>query len=229
MATQRELIYSVRRIIRAGKLIDDDKITDRQIAFLCDAVRSILLRQQYDKGQSLSENHIQYIKCLDVESVDSAFSNSMPSDCMVYRTVQDIPQPIESKQKDLITSVKPNEFYAINYDFVPYSRIPYVDFTRFKSTIATRFQNKIYLINASYTEKITVGGVWDKPNDLSNYADCSGAVCYTWDNSYPISSHLIDPILKMVVDQLTLTFKVPVDNTNNAAFEQETQNKTQQP
>ncbi len=223
------MIYSVRRIIRAGKLIDDDRITDRQIAFLCDAVRSTLLRQQYDKGQSISENHIGYIKCLAVEPVDTAFNSSMPSDCMIYRTVLDIPQPIESKQKDLITTVQPNEIMSRNFDFVPYSRIPYVDFTRFKSTISTRFQNKIYLINASYTEQITVGGVWDKPNDLSNYSDCSGTTCYTWDSPYPISSHLIDPMIKIMVDQLTLTLKVPVDSTNNSVFEQEPQDKNTKP
>lgn len=225
MATQREIIYSVRRILRAGKLIDDDTITDRQVAFLCDALRATLLRQQYDKGQSLSENHIQYIKCLSLESVDTAFSSSMPSDCTVYRTVLEIPTPIETKQKDLITHVMPNEFLSINYDFVPFARIPYVDFTRFKTTMATRFQNRIYLINAPYTEKITVGGVWEKPNALSNYSDCSGSTCFSWDSPYPLSSHLIDPLIKMVTDELLITLKVPIDSTNDGTFKQENPTK----
>lgn len=225
MATQREIIYSIRRVIRAGNLVDDDKITDRQIAFLCDAVRSTLIRQQQDKGQSLSENHIQYIHCLAVEQVDTAFDSAIPTDCKVYRTVQNIPQPIESKHKDLITRVSPNEFMSLNFAMIPYQRLPYSDFTRFKEPIATRYRNKIYIINAPYMEKITVGGVWDKPNDLSNYTDCSGTNCFTWDSDYPISSHLIDPMIKFVVDELTLSLKVNVDTTNNSADQQESQGK----
>lgn len=225
MATQREIIYLVRRIIRAGNLVDDDKITDRQIAFQTDTARSILLRQQFDKGQSLSENNIQHISCLSVEQVDTAFDSSVPTDCKVYRTTLQIPQPIESKSKDLITRVAPNEFLANNFAFVPYARIPYIDFTRFKEPTATRFKNRIYVLNAPYMEKITVGGVWDKPNDLSVYSDCSGTSCFTWDDPYPLSSHLIDAVVKIVVDELSLSLKVNVDTTNDSANQQESQNK----
>ena len=59
MATQRELIQSVKNILRGGIQADDDAISDRQIAFLIDAARATLLRQQYNKGQNLSENNIK--------------------------------------------------------------------------------------------------------------------------------------------------------------------------
>lgn len=223
--TQREIIYSIKRIIRAGRLVDDDKITDRQIAFLADSVRSVLLRQQYDKGQSLSDNHIQYISCLSVEQVDTAFDIDVPSDCKVYRTILELPQPVESKSKDLITRISANEFRSMSIDFVPYNRLPFVEFTRFHSVIATRYRNRIYIINAPYFEKLTIGGVWDKPNDLSNYTDCSGTACFTWDSKYPLSSHLIDPLIKMVVEELTLSLKVNTDMTNDSADRQESQLK----
>ena len=59
MATQRELIYTVKSIIRAGLITDDDKISDRQVAFLIDGARATLLRQQINKQLYYPLNYIE--------------------------------------------------------------------------------------------------------------------------------------------------------------------------
>lgn len=228
MATQRELIYTIKSIIRAGLISDDDKISDRQVAFLIDAGRATLLRQQINKGQSLSDNNVQTIKCLALESVDTGFDPNFQMDCKVYKTIQQLPKPIEGKNKDLITGITPTAFGGFGYEFIPYTRVPYATYTRFKRPFATLFNSYIYIIDAPYTESISVSGIFEQPNDLANYDDCEGNVCYDWDSNYPMSSHLIDPAIKMVVEELSLTLKVPVDKTNsgNQALEQQT--KTQE-
>jgi hypothetical protein len=228
MATQRELIYTVKSKIRAGLITDDDKISDRQVAFLIDGARATLLRQQINKGQSLSDNNVQTIKCLTLESVDTGFDSAFPLDCKVYKTVQQLPKPIEGKNKDLITGISSTEFGAFTYEFVPYSRIPYMRFTRFKRPFTTLFNSYIYLIDAPYTENISVSGIFEQPNALSEYDDCAGDTCYDWDSNYPMSSHLIDPAVKMVVEELSLTLKVPVDKTNSGNEALEPQSKTQE-
>lgn len=218
MATQRELIYTVKSILRGGLITDDDKISDRQVAFLLDGARAALLRQQYNKGQSLSENNIQHIKCMELEATDSVFAPGLSLDCQVYKTKVPLPKPIEAKGKDLIVAISTPEFGGITYEFIPYSRVPYARNTRFKRPLAVLFNSYIYILDAPYTQIISVSGIFEQPNDLSQaqYDDCEGGSCYSWDSQYPMSSHLIDPCVKMVVEELTLTLKVNQDRINSA-------------
>lgn len=228
MPTQRELIYTIKTILRGGLITDDDKLSDRQIAFLVDNARAVLLRQQYNKGQSLSDNNIQHIKCMPVEQTDTSFNPTFSTDCSVYKTVQQVPKPIESKGKDLITGITGSEFNGFGYEFVSYARLPYATFTKFKRPLATLYNGYIYLIDAPYTKTISVSGVFEQPNTLADYDDCSGNVCFSWDSLYPLSSHLVDPVIKMVVDELTLTLKVQQDKSNSGNQAMEPQIKTQE-
>lgn len=228
MATQRELIYTVKSILRGGLITDDDKISDRQVAFLIDAARATLLRQQINKGQSLSDNNVQTIKCLAVDSTDTSFDSTIPLGCKVYKTVQQIPKPIEGKNKDLITAIGSSEFGGFTYEFVPYTRVPYMTYTRFKRPFATLFNNFIYIIDAPYTEHISVTGIFEQPNDIINYDDCAGNACFDWDSTYPMSSHLVDPAIKMVVEELSLSVKMPQDKTNSSNQALEDQGKSEE-
>lgn len=225
MSTQREIIYSVKTILRGGLITDDDDISDRQVAFLIDAARARLLRQQYDKRQSISENSIQHIKCMDLEEADTSFDPNFNMDCLVYKTVLPLPKFIEGKNRDLITSIQPTNLGSLPYEFIHYTRLPYARATRFKRPLAVLFNNYMYLIDSPYTEMISVSGVFENPNDLSNYTDCENASCFDWDVQYPVSAHLVDPIVRMVVEELTLTLKVPQDKTNSGNQDLETQQK----
>ncbi len=225
MATSRELIYGIKSILRGGNISDDDKLSDRQIMFTIDACRAVLLRQDYNKGNSLSDNHLQPIKCLSMLSEDESFDSSFPLGCRIFRSVQQIPKPIETKGKDLIVKISPTEFSSVGYDIIPYSRVPYSSSSRYNVPQAVLFNQYIYIVNAPYTEKIFVQGVWEQPNDLSRFTDCSGSSCFDWDSPYPLSSHLIDPVVKMCIEELQYTLKVPQDRTNDSNQSLESQNK----
>jgi len=229
MATQREIIYSIKSIIRGGLITDDDRLSDRQIAFLVDTARAALIRQQYNKGQSLSENNIQHLKCIPIEQADTIFDADYSSlGCKVYKTIPTIPKPVEAKGKDIIIAVTPAEIGAYPYEFVPYTRVPFMNYTRFKRPVAALYNGYMYLIGAPYTEQISISGIFENPNDLGNYTNCTGNACFTWDDTYPISSHLIDPLIKMVIEELTLMLKVQLDKTNNANEGLEPQTKTEE-
>lgn len=223
MATQRELIYTVKNILRGGQVVDDDTITDRQVAFLIDAARSTLLRQQYNRGQNLSDNNIQTVPCMSMEQVDTSLMPGFPTNCTVYRTLNPLPKPVESKGKDLITGITSPSLGSISYEYIPYSRLPYAKATRFKRPIITIFNRYVYLIDAPYTLNIAISGVFEEPNELSSYNDCEGNSCFDWDTEYPMSSHLIDPVIKMVVQNLAMTLRTLADRTNTGAHELESQ------
>jgi hypothetical protein len=224
MATQREIIYTIKTILRGGLITDDDRITDRQVAFMIDNVRATLLRQQYNKGQNLSDNNIQTITCMEVEQVDTSFMPDFPSGCAVYKTVLSIPKPIESKGKDLITGITGPNLGGVTFDFIPYARVPYASYTRFKKPLVTLFNNHLYFLNHSgFMMNVAVSGVFEQPNELASYNNCEGQPCFDWDSNYPMSSHLIDAVIQMVTNELTLTLKTYQDRTNSGAHEFETQ------
>ena len=228
MATQRELIYAVKSILRGGLITDDDKISDRLVAFLIDGARAILLRQQFNKGQSISENSIQHVKCVGLESVDTSYDPEFNLDCKVFRTIKELPKFIEGKNKDLITNIQASEFGGMSFEYVSYARLPYARHTKFKRPLAVLYNNRIYLVDAPYIEQISISGVFEQPNDLSSFDDCENASCFSWDMEYPMSSHLVDPCVKMVVEELTLSLKVQQDRTNNANQGMDPQTKTQE-
>lgn len=216
MSTARELIYNIKSILRGGLITDDDKISDRQIMFTIDAIRSTLLRRQYDSGQSVSDNHIQTIKCLELEEVDTGYNSTFPTDCKVYKTTLQIPTPIEAKSKDLILFVGPSEFGTIGYEFIPYTRLPYARNTKFKRPLAVLFNGYIYVLDAPYTPNISVSGVFEIPNQLSEYTDCGGNTCFDWDSEYPISAHLIDTLTRMAIEELTPETRALSDKINDS-------------
>lgn len=223
MATQREIIYSVKNILRGGQIADDDAITDRQVAFLIDSVRATLLRQQYNKGQNLSDNNIQTVPCMSVEEVDTSLMPGFPSNCTVYKTSSPIPKAIESKGKDLITGISAPLLGAITYEYIPYARLPYARSTRFKRPMVTVFNRYLYLIDSPFTINIAVSGVFEEPNELSTYNNCDGQPCFDWDTEYPMSSHLVDPAIRMVVEMLSFSVRTYADRTNTGNHELETQ------
>lgn len=223
MATQRELIYTVKNILRGGQVVDDDTITDRQVAFLIDAARSTLLRQQYNKGQNLSDNNVQTVPCMSVEQIDTSLMPGFPSNCTTYKTVNPLPKPIESKGKDLITGISAPILGGLTYEYIPYSRLPYATYTKFKRPMVTIFNRYLYLFDAPYTLNIAVTGVFEEPNELSSYNDCEGQPCFDWDTEYPMSAHLVDPAVKMVVQNLSMTLRTLADRTNTGAHELESQ------
>jgi len=216
MATQRELIYTTRTLLRAGLITDDDKISDRQIAFMHDYIRALLIRRQCDKGQSVSDTHIQHLKCFELESVNTSFDPNFNLDCKVYRTLNKVPGFIETKQKDLVTRVSSPEFGGQAYDLIPYERLPYARSTRFKGLFAVLFDQRIYVIDSPYLEKINISGVFENPNDLANFKDCSSNQCYDWDQEYPLSLHLIDDLIKLTLSELEITLKIATDRVNNS-------------
>jgi hypothetical protein len=227
MSTQREIIYAIKSIIRGGLISDDDKISDRQIAFHIDAVRATLLRQQFNKGQSLSENNIQHLACVGLESVNTSYDPDFQLDCKVFKTVKQLPKLIEGKNKDLLISIQASEFGGTAFEFIPYARLPYARNTKFKRPLAVFYNNYVYLVDAPYIEQISISGVFEQPNELSNFDDCNGQACFSWDTEYPMSSHLIDPCIKLITEELTLSLKVMQDrsNTGNQALESQAKNE----
>lgn len=218
MATLNELTYDILSVLKAGKHVDDDNLSKEQVAFWIRGVRAKLIKQSADKGNSVI-NATQTLECIDIELVDASDCCGLELGCALLRTVDEIPQPIQSNSGELIFSVTGANLLATSINLIPWERVPYWGKGRFNNNAGAAFtyQNRLYLFNSFNPGVINITGVWANPEDASNYSNCaSGNSCFTWDSSYPVSETMLDDIKRIILDTnfkpLTLT---QADNTNN--------------
>lgn len=228
--TLNQLVFDIYNTKRAGVLSDDDNISERLIEFWIRNVRSLLIRQDYQKKRSLSENIIQSLGCVLLELVDkSTCCDSITADCNILRSTQRIPQPIEVDQKDLITRIGPIDLSTHGYSIIPYSRVPYVGSNKYTRFFTRAFvkDNYVYVMtNNDLLEYINVQGVFEDPVEVKNFSHCDGLPCYTDNDSYPISSWMIPAIKEIILkSDFAMTSIAGVDNTNDSKAEYENQQK----
>lgn len=220
MTTLHQIIYDLRNILRGGALVsDDDPISDSQLAFWINSTRAQLIRQQLDKGQTLSENVIQSLPCVEVEQVDASENSDIVSGCYLVRTKLKLPNFIEAKEEDMLLKVSTPRLGAIPFSLHPVAAMPYIDFNPFGKKVVKAFykEGHIYLMNTPFIEHIYITGIFEDPQQLAEYNDCSNAPCFSHDGPYPISNQMLDTLKRMIIDTHFKFLQRPLsDNTNNA-------------
>lgn len=225
MATLREITYDILNTIRAGITSDDDNLSPRHIEFMIHNTRAKMIRDDLNKGRSLSQNVIQSLGCLDVSPVSATECCGVEIDCDVYRTDVQLPEPVELSQQDLITKVGSIIIGSKPFDVIPIDRVPYLGHTPFKGIneqIYASIHNRyVYLFQKKrrkrLIKKIAVWGIWANPIDAAEFNECSGTPCYTADSQYPVSSHMIEAIKRSILENsLKIAANAPTDQTGNA-------------
>jgi hypothetical protein len=223
-STLNELIYAVINTVRS-KTQTGDPITKELVAYHIKNVRAQLIKQEGNKGYSADPYIIQDLGCLELEKVDSADCCTDESDCIVLRTKEKIPSIIELHHKQLISRVGPVDKTSMNFDWIDYSRVPFIGNNRFtKSRIKAYQMNNgghIYLITPTFLskglKKINVQAVFENPQDVAKFQNCEGLSCYDDDSPYPIKDWMIPTIIDIVVTKfIGKTAQAPQDNTNDA-------------
>ncbi len=221
MTTLNKIVYDLRNILRGGSLVsDDDPISDRQLIFWINIARAQLIRQQIDRGQTLSENVIQTLPCFEVEQVDASENSNIISGCYLVKSVRRLPALIETKEEDMLLKVSTLRLGAIPFSLYPVAAMPYVSYNPFSKKTVKAFYKEgyIYLENTPYIESISVSGIFEDPEELSEINDCDNAPCFTRDSRYPISNQMLDTLKRLIIDtHFKFVMKPLVDNTNNAS------------
>lgn len=227
MATLNQIVYDLRNTLRGGALVsDDDPISDRQLEFWITNSRATLIRQQIDKGQSLSENVIQTLGCVEVEQVDASINPDIPSGCFIVRTKERLPTFIESKEEDMLLKVSTPRLGAIPFSIHPKAAQPYTSYNPFGKKVAKAYLNEgyLYIENTEYIDSISISGIFEDPREWSSFNDCSGSPCFSADSRYPISNYMLDTLKRLIADtNFKFLVRPASDNINNASHDAPTQ------
>tara|TARA_R110000796_G_scaffold171154_1_gene288172 strand:- start:1942 stop:2637 length:696 start_codon:yes stop_codon:yes gene_type:complete len=221
MATIKEIVYDIKNLIRGGQQSDDEIISDRQIEFQIDSLRAQFIRQDINKRRSVSDNIKQVIPALSLISVPAA-TVGVSMDGNILRSVNKIPNAIETAHSDLITAVGPSGILSVNFHVIPYSRVPWAGSNRYtkKMQFAFILDSYIYVIgpDIEFINFIKVEGVWQNPRDISNYMSGDNALAYDPDiHDYPLSTSMLDMIKQAMLSQNMKPFiETLTDSSNNS-------------
>ncbi len=220
MATIKEIVYDIKNLIRGGMQSDDELISDRQIEFQINSLRAQFIRQDINKRRSISDNIKQIIPALKVEPVSGSIAG-LSSDLKIMRSVEKIPNPIETSHSDLVTAIGPSGLLSVNFHMIPYNRASWAMHNKYtkKMTFAFLLDSFVYVIgpDSGILDTIKVEGVWQAPRDIEKYPNKNGVGYNSDTDQYPISTSMLDLIKQqMLVLNMKPFIETLTDNSNNA-------------
>lgn len=215
--TSNQIVSDLRNIATSGQNPVEFRIEDKQLLYWCGQVRSMLISQQIQKRKDISDVWLQPLDCLELEVADRSDCCEITTNCTILRTVKEIPDTIETIGDNFIVRVEDpigniiSKTTAFEEKYLRHSK-----YTADKKRWFFK-NNRIYIINEDLLQTINIWGIFEDPQDLSNYVSCSGSTCFNWDSKYPCSmkmaSEITDIVLKTKIFPL---IQMPQDNTNDA-------------
>lgn len=219
--TLDEITYNIRNIARQGGIVDDERITNEQVAAWINYYRAILIRRDIDKGRTISSNILQDLGCVPLEVVDASeccdIENS--AGCAVLKTTVAIPRPLEFGSKDAITYVGTTTRRK-NFEKSSPTAIEWNKWSKYTAKVTKWFMidNYIYIVNNTFIDTIKIIGVWEDPTEAARFRHCDGRPCFAGDQEYPISAWMVQPITELILSkELNFTLNANGDGDNNAS------------
>jgi hypothetical protein len=202
--TFNELAFNINNLVKL-KTTSQEPVSLRQIKFNILAVRSRLIEEETNKNYTPDSSCIQTLKCVDVKLVDSSECNCITTGTKILRTVNKIPSVIEANHSSLLTRVGPVNISIRPFSIVPYSRVPYIGLNSFSNKTIYCFLHNGYLYfigdGIKRLKKINIQGVFENPEDVAEFIDCSGETCYSDDQAFPVKYSMVPQITQIVTDK----------------------------
>jgi hypothetical protein len=213
MATLNEIAYDILTTAKPY-LSDDTRVTIDHVKYWIRVQRALLIRNELNKFRTIDED-IKQTLCIDVVNVDRSECCDIPLGCNIVRTTEKIPTTIELHTRPAITRVASVDMIDKPFTFVDRNRVPYVGSGKFDNKLIYAFLHNGYIyiysknILVNGLSKIIVEGVFENPEDLSQFNNCISEEdkCYSDDMRYPVKEWMI-PYMKDYVLKSNLAIAI---------------------
>lgn len=216
MATYNELIYNVKNLFQGGIGSDDYNVSDSQVLFILNYLRAKLIREDQMKGRSLSPFLTQEI-CLDMEFADKS-DCCIETNCYILKSTKPVPKVVEVYDRLLITFIGSTD-YEEAFPLASEAKLRWSKYNKYTADSLRSFLRNgyLYLVNDTDIEKVAFQAVFEQPQEVAGFKTCSGKPCFSLDDEYPVSAHMIPVMTAMIADnEMRYLNMVPPDITNNA-------------
>lgn len=218
MITLSQIKDDILGIASSGSNPNEFKIPDEQIYYWIAQVRATLIGQSLAKKDDLNDIWLQQINCMELEEADESECCLAPSGCYVLKTVEKVPNTIDTWKSNWIVNVttpggeeisKSNQFSNKYQKYNKYTG---------KTKYFYLKNGYIYIVNDTMLEYINVQGLFEDPSELQNFSSCESDQCFYPETSpYPISSNMSSQITDIVIKTKVIPYmQFPADLSNNA-------------
>ena len=226
LVTLNKITTDLLQIVRGSNISDSENISKRQLEDWVHEYRSLLLKQDLDKGKRPNPDYIQEIDHLALSSVDTAGSNmtvnGLTTGNYILITDLEIPNTIDLNFKSAFMYVGTIDGNEIS--FVPEGRSKWQQYKKYTPDDALCFLRGgyLYIMYNKPLSYITVRGIFENPAEVGRFVNPITNQPYFNNNSkYPIPSNML-PVLKEMIlaKELGLEFKSYSDDSNDSSNKQ---------
>ena len=203
--TLTEISYMLWEIIRAGHIVDDERLDIRLLNDWVDLKRAKFIRQEISKNPNsrISLNVYQTLPLtVSIESVTDAgnypYSNNTTQLYEIVESVETVPSIIESKSGPMILSLESQDLMKLPFSVVDYEHLRFAGNGKFNSNIifgALR-DNKIYFKKNTFFDTYTdiiLKAVFEKPSEVPSFDPDI--------DRYPLDFNIIDYLKNAIIDE----------------------------
>jgi hypothetical protein len=212
------IVTDLLNTARGAKVSQSETVSRRQIEEWVNEYRSLLIKQDLDKGKTPNPDYIQELPGLRLEVVDRTVGSDLQSGTYIMRTALSIPKTIDLNFKSGLMYVGTIDGREIQ--FVSESRSLWQQFKRFTSRISLSWlrNRHIYISTVTPMQYITVRGVFEIPTEAGNFVNTSAdTTTLHYHDAYPIPANMV-PVLKEMIltKELGVMVQQPSDNKNDS-------------
>ena len=218
--TLPEFTSSLLNIARGSNISQSEKISERRLRDYIHSYRALLIRQRLNKGETIDDAWIQWLNCQELSIVDRAeCPTGIPtSGHTVLKMDSVLPGVVKGSNSDglLFAGTVDGKPYQISSSTRAYYN-KYRPLTKCDAQVYPK-GDYLYVTGKPGLKYISIGGIWDNPEDLYTYINsCSATVCYDINtDKYPVSIDMIPVITEMIFkNELGVELGMPSDKNND--------------
>ncbi len=217
--TGYKIVSDIRNIASSGPTSIDFRISDRQILFWINEVRSMLISQSLAKKDDIVDQCVQILPNIVMNLADISEAVDIPLNCKLLKSSIQLPQTIDTYLDNSILSITGLDGTTISKSNL--FRSKYKRYNKFtgKNPIWYLRNNYLYIVNYpdNLISNVTAVALLEDPEDVNNFLTSVNDTPFTLDSVYPVTMKMANDITNIVLKTKVLPlFQFPHDIENNA-------------
>jgi hypothetical protein len=193
--TLDEIAYNILNAFRGGRGSQDEYVTIDQIKFNIRHYRAMLIRRDYARNGLVTRHLEQDLRCVELEKVDLSKCCGITIGCPAWRSVKKIPRTVRFNFEEAITYVGDVSGTGRIPLIKPYE-VAYITADKFTKNNAKAYmiEDYMYILNNKGADTINIRGIFENPEEVAEFSDCSGLPCYTGGSPFPMPMDMVQAV-----------------------------------
>jgi hypothetical protein len=199
--TLDEIAYNVLNAFRGGRGSQDETITIDQIKFNIRHYRAMFIRRDYARNGLVTRHLEQDLRCVEIEPVDLSKCCGITISCPAWRSTKKIPRTVRFNFEEAITYVGDVTGTGRIPLIKPYE-VAYISADKYtkNNTKAYMIEDYMYILNNKGADTINIRGIFENPEDVGTFSDCSGLPCYSGGSDFPMPMDMVQGVTQGLIN-----------------------------